>query len=589
MKFEEVAKYMERLEATSGRIDMINILTELFKKAPSPKESAMLAYIILGELHPPYTGLELGMSEKLIVRSIALASGHDTSEVDKRLTEVGDIGKVAEEYISKKKQVSLFPVELTLDRVYSTLDKIAKTSGEGSIDAKVKLLSSLLIDASPIEARYISRLVDGTLRLGVADMTILEALALSKGSRELKPILEDAYNKYPDIGYIAKKLYEEGIEGIKKIGVTPGIPIRPMLAERVKSPEEAWDKTGGNLAAEFKYDGERVQVHKFDGGKKILIFSRRLENITHQFPDIIDIVRKYVKANDVIFEGEAVAFDPDTNEFRPFQELMHRKRKHEIERVVREIPVTIRAFDLIYLNGESYIKKPFIERRKRLEEIIDSNDYIKPSEIIYPKNTKELWEFFHLAIQSGCEGLVIKSMAGNSIYQAGARGWLWIKLKRDYRAELTDTLDLVVVGALYGRGRKGGILSSFLMAVYDKKEDIFKTVCKVGTGFKDDDLAEMNKMLKPLIRDRKPARIIAKMVPDVWIEPQIVLEIQAAEITLSPIHTCAYGVFQEDVGLALRFPRFTGRYRFDKSPEDATTENEIIEMYNRQKRVTVES
>ncbi|RLF02864.1 MAG: ATP-dependent DNA ligase [Thermoprotei archaeon] len=588
MKFIEVAKYMERLELTSGRIDMIHILTELFKKASNSQEASMLAYIILGELHPPYTGLELGMSEKLIVRSIALASGYDTSLVDKRLTEVGDIGKVAEEFISRKKQVSLFPVELTLDRVYNTLDKIAKTSGEGSIDAKVKYLTSLLIDSSPLEARYIARLVDRTLRLGVADMTILEALALSKGSRELKPILEDAYNKYPDIGYIAKILFEEGIDGVKKIEVTPGIPVRPMLAERVKSPEEAWEKTGGKLAAEFKYDGERVQIHKFDGGNKILIFSRRLENITHQFPDLIEIVKKNVKAKNVIFEGEAVAFDPETGEFKPFQELMHRKRKHDIDRIVREIPVTLRAFDIIYLEGESLIKKPFIERRKKLEEIIEVNDYIKPSEIIYPKDIKELWEFFHLAIESGCEGLVIKSMASNAIYQAGARGWLWIKLKRDYRAELTDTLDLVVVGALYGRGRKGGLLSSFLMAVYDDKNDVFKTVCKVGTGFKDEDLTEINKTLKPLLRDRKPARVIAKMEPDVWVEPSLVLEIQAAEITLSPIHTCAYGLFQEDVGLALRFPRFTGRYRHDKSPEDATTEEEVIEMYKRQRKIVTE-
>jgi len=432
------------------------------------------------------------------------------------------------------------------------------------------------------------KFIDGTLRLGVADMTILEALALSKGSRELKPILEDAYNKYPDIGYIARTLFEKGMDGVKNIDVTPGIPVRPMLAERVKSPEEAWEKTGGKLAAEFKYDGERVQIHKFEDGNKILIFSRRLENITHQFPDLIEIVKKNVKAKNVIFEGEAVAFDPDTGEFRPFQELMHRKRKHEIEKIVKEIPVTLRAFDLIYLEGESYLKKPFINRRKRLEEIIIQDEFIKPSEIIYPRDVKELWEFFHLAIENGCEGLVIKSMSDNAVYQAGARGWLWIKLKRDYRGELTDTLDLVVVGALYGRGRKGGLLSSFLMGVYDNERDVFKTVCKVGTGFKDEDLAEINKNLKQLIRDSKPARVIAKMEPDVWIEPSIVLEIQAAEITLSPIHTCAYGLFQEDVGLALRFPRFTGRYRYDKSPEDATTEKEVIEMFKKQRKIVAE-
>ncbi len=561
---------------------MMAILAELYKKITDPDEASMVSYLVLGEIHPPYVGLELGMSEKLIIRSISMASGYDANQVESKLNELGDIGKVAEYFISKKRQMTLFTTELNVKRVYDTLDKISKTSGEGSINDKIRLLASLLVDASGLEARYIARIAEGVMRIGVADMTLLEALSIHLGSREYKPVLEEAYNMVPDIGYITKVAYEKGIEGVKKIDIKLGIPVRPMLAERVKSPEEAWEKTNGQLAADFKYDGERMQIHKDQDN--VLIFSRRLENITYQFPDVVETVKKSVKANKVIIEGEAVAIDKNTGEFRPFQELMRRKRKYDIEKMIKEIPVTLRVFDIVYLNGENLMKKPFPERRKILEEIIEESEWIKPSELIYPKNVKELWDFFLLAIENGCEGLVIKNAGPESIYQAGARGWLWIKLKRDYRAELVDTLDLVVIGALYGRGRKGGNLSSFLMAVYDPDNDIFRSVCKVGTGFKDEDIAYMNKILKPLLRDKRPARVESGMEPDYWVEPKIVLEIQAAEITLSPVHRAAYNVFQEGAGLALRFPRFTGRYRDDKSPEDATTEKELIEMFKQQRR-----
>jgi DNA ligase-1 len=587
MKFNTLAKYFQRLEATSGRLEMMQILTELFNEVVDPEEGRMIAYLTLGEIHPPYTGLELGMSEKLIVRSIALASGYDSSSIDRRLGEVGDIGMVAEEYISKKKQATLFPQELTVDRVYNTLDKICRVAGEGSIEEKIKLLASLFVDSKPLEARYIARIADGVLRLGVADMTLLEALALKLGSRDYKKYLEEAYNVVPDIGLITKICLSEGLEGIKKVDIQLGVPLRPMLAERLKTPEEAWEKTGGKLAADFKYDGERMQIHKNNG--KVNIFSRRLENITYQFPDVVDIIKQNVKADKVIIEGEAIAFDPETGEFKPFQELMRRKRKHEILKMIEEIPVTLRVFDVLYIDGRNLLKTPFPERRKILEEIIEPNDYIKPSELIYPKDIKDLEEHFLLAIENGCEGLVVKYTGEDSIYQAGARGWLWIKLKRDYQAELSDTLDLVVVGAFYGRGRKGGLFSSFLMAVYDDKNDIFKTICKVGTGFKDEDITEMNKILKPLLTDKKPARLKANIEPDKWVEPKIVLEITAAELTLSPIHTCSYGRFKEDTGLALRFPRFTGRYRTDKSPEDATTEKEIVEMFMRQRRLLTDT
>lgn len=585
MKFYVLAKYFERIEVASGRIDMTNILVELFREAESSDELRIITYLLLGEIHPPYIGLELGLSEKLIIRAIGIATGYDTSEIERRLLQLGDIGRVAEEYISKKRQMSLFMEELTVDRVYNTFDRISKISGEGAITDKLNYLSGLLINAQPIEARYIARIADGNLRIGIADMTILDALAIAFGSKEWRPILEGAYNVMPDIGKIAKILYEGGIEAIKKIDVTIGVPVRPMLAERLQSPEEIWAKTKGRLIAEFKYDGERVQIHR--DKDNVYIFSRRLENITRQFPDVVDIVKKNVKGNRFIIEAEAVAINPETGEMLPFQELMHRKRKYDIERVAKEIPVSLKVFDILYHEEKgSLIKVPLVERRKFLETIIIENEYISLSEMIVPNSIDDLWKFFHLAIEAGCEGLICKAATSDSIYQAGARGWLWIKFKRDYRAELSDTIDLVVVGAFYGRGRKAGLPSSFLMAVYDPDKDIFKTVCKVGTGFTDDQLTYMNKLINQYKVDHKPARVDSLIDPDFWVEPKIVLEITAAEITLSPVHTCAFNLLEKDSGLALRFPRFTGRFREDKSPEDATTEKEIIEMFKRQRKVS---
>lgn len=587
MKFCDLAKYFDKLEAISGRIEMTNILVELFKNAKSSDELAIITYLTLGEIHPPYIGLELGLSEKLIIRAIGIASGYDVGQIEKRLLQLGDIGRVAEEFIANRKQMSLFFEELTIEDVYHTFDKIARISGEGAISDKLNNLSGLLINAQPIEAKYIARIADGNLRLGIADMTVLDALAQAFGSKEWRKDIENAYNVMPDIGRIAKTLYEGGIDAIRQVDVTLGIPVRPMLAERLQSPEEIWDKTDGNLIAEFKYDGERVQIHRDED--KVYIFSRRLENITNQFPDIVKIVKKHVKGRKFIIEAEAVALNPETGEMLPFQQLMHRKRKYDIEKIAKEIPVALKVFDILYHEDKgSLIKVPLNDRRRFLEDIVIPDDYISLSEMIIPKSPHDLWRFFQLAIEAGCEGLLCKSINADSVYQAGARGWLWIKFKRDYRAELTDTLDLVVIGAFYGRGRKAGIPSSFLMAIYDSDRDIFKTVCKVGTGFTDEQLAYMNSLIDKYRMDKKPARVETLLEPDIWVEPTIVLEITAAEITLSPIHTCAYGMLEKNVGLALRFPRFTGRFREDKSPEDATTEKEVIEMFRQQRKVETE-
>ncbi|MCD6240388.1 ATP-dependent DNA ligase, partial [Candidatus Bathyarchaeota archaeon] len=540
------------------------------------------------KLYPDFMGIEIGVAEKLAIRAIAKASGHSEKEIEEDLKKTGDIGETAQNFIAKKKQVTLFQQPLTVQKVYETLDKMAKATGEGAMDLKVSLLAGLLANASPKEAKYIVRTVTGKLRLGIADMTVLDALAIAYGGgKEARQFLERAYNISSDLGRVAKTLVEEGLEGIKKFKVVIGEPIRPMLAERLSSPHEILEKLGGKCAAEYKYDGERIQAHK--DGEKVLLFSRRLENITAQYPDAVELLKKHVKAKEAILEGECVAIDPDTGDMLPFQELMHRRRKYGIEKAMEEYPVSLFMFDALYIDGKDLTLEPYPVRRKYLNEVIEEGERIKIAEYLITDNPEELEKFFLEAVEKGCEGLVCKSVMPDSIYRAGARGWLWIKYKRDYKSEMTETVDLVVVGAFHGKGRRAGTYGALLLAAYDPENDTFKTVCKCGSGFTDEDLANLPKMLEPHKIEHKHPRVISNLEADVWFEPKIVIEIIGAEITLSPIHTCAMDKIRKGSGLAIRFPRFTGNYRFDKAAEDATTEKEIIEMYHSQLKKISES
>ena len=580
MEYSSIVEVYEEISSTTKRLEITEYLRRLFEK--TPKEIIdKVVYLTQGKLYPDYYGIELGIAEKLAVKAIALASGATEKSVAEELNRLGDIGEVASLFIGKKSQVTLFREPLTVKRVYETLDKIAKATGEGSQDLKIKLLSSLLSDATPAEAKYIVRTVTGRLRLGVADMTILDGLAEAFcGSKDFRPELERAYNLTSDLGMVAKAVSEKGLEGIKNFRISVGKPIRPMLAERLSSVEEILLKVGGRCAAEYKYDGERLQAHKIQD--KVLLFSRRLENITHHYPDACELIKSNVKASEAIVECECVAVNVDTGEMMPFQELMHRRRKYDIEEAMKLYPVSLFMFDLLYVDGEDYTVKPYLERRKRLEEIVEESERIKLSKAIITSDVKELEKFFEEAVEAGCEGLMIKSVSPDSIYKAGARGWLWIKYKRDYQALLTDTVDLVAVGAFHGRGKRAGTYGALLMAVYDKKNDVFKTVCKLGSGFTDEDLAKLPTMFKELIIPHKHPRVDSEVEADVWFVPKIVLEVIGAEITLSPIHTACKNIVREGSGLAIRFPRFTGKYRDDKAAEDATTEEEILEMYQRQ-------
>ena len=445
---------------------------------------------------------------------------------------------------------------------------------------KINLIAGILSEASPVEARYLVRFIEGRLRLGVGDATIMDALAIAyAGSQSYRPLVERAYNIRADLGNVAKVLATEGPKSLENIEPEVGVPIRPMLAERLSDPHEILAKVGGKALVEYKYDGERGQIHK--KGDTVIIFSRRLENITHQYPDVVEMVKEHIKAKEAIVEGEIVPIDPETGEMRPFQELMHRKRKHDIHEAVKEYPVAVYLFDVLYSEGEDLTLKPITRRRDVLKEIIKEGERFQIAQHIFTDSVEELEKFFLQAIENGAEGVMVKAVHQDAIYQAGSRGWLWIKYKRDYKSEMTDTVDLVVVGAFAGRGKRAGRYGTLLLAAYDKEADLFRTVCKVGTGFTDEDLENITKMIQPLIIDHKHPRVDSLVTPHVWLVPQLVAEIIGAELTLSPQHTCCKDAVRKGVGISIRFPRFI-RWRDDKGPEDATTTEELLEMYRNQ-------
>ena len=585
MKYSLMADAYEKIESTTKRLEMTDYLVEFLKKTPKTVIDKV-AYLTQGKLYPDFVGIEIGVAEKLAIRAIAKATGISETQIEADMKKTGDLGAAAQKFLEKKSQQTFFQQPLTVEKVYETLDKMAKSTGPGSMDQKINLLAGLLTDATPKEAKHIIRTVTGELRLGIADMTVLDALAIAYGGgKEAREEIERAYNISSDLGRVAKTVAEEGIKGIRNFSVSIGEPIRPMLAERLGSPQEILEKLGGKCIAEYKYDGERVQAHKENSN--VTLFSRRLESITAQYPDAVELVRKFVKPKQVIIEAEIVAIDPDTGEMRPFQELMHRRRKYGIKQAMEAYPVSLHVFDVLYADGKDLTQAPYPTRHKMLEKIIGKSDRVQPAEYLITDNPDELEKFFEKAIEYGCEGVVCKSLGEDAVYQAGARGWLWIKYKRDYKSEMTDTVDLVIVGAFHGRGKRGGTYGALLLSAYDPEEDEYETVTKCGTGFTDEDLAKLPKMLEKHKLPHKSPRVNSTLEADVWFEPKTVIEVIGAEITLSPIHTAAMDKIRKGSGLAIRFPRFTGNYRLDKAAEDATTITEIVEMYQRQlKKVT---
>ena len=579
MLYDTLVDTYVKLESTTKRLEMTDILSKLLREA-SPDEISIVIYLTQGKIHPDWTGEpEIGMAEKMVIEAIVKATGTSKSQVEKLLNENGDIGHTAEAAFKQKKISGLSSKVLTVSDVYNGLDSIARESGQGSASRKVDRLVSLMVNASPLGARYLARTVVGALRLGIGDMTILDALSIAKtGNKDAREALERAYYLSSDLGDVAKTLAEKSISAVEKYHVTVGKPIMAMAAQRLGTPEEIIEKLG-RLSAEYKLDGERLQIHK--QGTKIQIFSRRLENITHMYPDVVKMAQQNVKADSAIIEGEVVAVDPVTDEMHPFQTLMQRRRKHGIEEAVQRLPISVFLFDCLYVDGEDYTLKPYPTRKTKLAEIIVESERFKRVKSIETQNPKELESYFEQSIAEGTEGLVCKSLGDDSIYRAGARSWLWVKLKRSYQSKMSDPVDLVVVGAIYGRGRRAGSYGALLGAAYDKADDVFRTVCKVGSGFTDEVLSMLPNLLEPLRHEGKHPRVDSLIEADVWVIPEKVMEVLGDELTLSPIHTAGYGAIRSEAGLAVRFPRFQ-RWRDDKSAEEATTVEELLDMYKSQ-------
>ncbi len=589
MKFIELANAFEKIDSTTKRLEMTSFLVDLIKKTPK-EELSKVVYLIQGKLYPDYEGVELGLAEKLLMKSVAQVTGRTEKAIEADFKKTGDLGSTIEKLVQKRSQTTLSKRLLTVESVYGTFDKIAHAGGSGSVEMKVRLLTSILNEAKPTEAKYIGRMAVGKLRLGVADMTVLDALAVAYGGdKTAREPLERAYNLSSDLGYVAEVLARNGLSGLASFKISVGRPIRPMLCERLPDAQGILAKLGGEGAAEYKYDGLRIQAHL--SAKGFHLFSRRLENITEQFPDVAENLRKSIRTEEAIVEGECVAADPNTGDLLPFQVISQRHgRKYEISKMAGEIPVSVFLFDILYRDGRDLTQLPYLDRRKELVETVKASDRVFIAQQTLVNDGRKLERLMDEAVAAGCEGLVVKSTSQQSVYQAGARGWLWIKYKRSYKAEVQDTFDLVPVGAYAGRGRRAGWYGALLMAVYNPKEEAFETICKLGSGFTDEDLVTLPKITEGTLSTHRNPRVNSLMNPDVWFTPSLVLEVATDEITLSPLHTCARGAIRPESGLALRFPRFTGKWRKDKNPEDATSTDEALGMYKKQlKRIETEA
>lgn len=581
MLFSELTEAFLAMSDTRKRLELTDILRQLVLKAGD--DLPELAYLLQGKIMPDYFGIELGIADKLIIKALSHVSGQSEEEIEKDYSKTGDLGQVAYNVTVNKSQKALFSEELTLSYVYESLTKIAKTSGSGSIRMKSDIYTDLILNGSPYDAMFITRIVGGKLRLGVSDATILDALALAFMDPEKKEVATTAYNFHPDMGYIADLLRKGKLTELENMGPEPMIPMKVMLAERLPDIGEILEKMDGTAALEYKYDGMRVQIHK--KGKEVKIFSRGTEETTGQFPDIVGSVLKTFSNDTLILDGEAVPFNPETGDLYPFQVVSQRRgRKYDLDQMSDDIPLVVFLFDILYIDGKPIHTLPYPERRKILEDSFVQDNGFRLASSIITSHREEAEKFIEESISSGCEGIVAKNITEKSVYRAGARGWLWIKYKRDYEANLGDSLDLVVIGAFSGHGRRKGTYGALLMAAYNNENGIYESVCKLGTGFTDDVLFNLPKMFSDYVAKERPLNVESGLNPDFWITPNFVMEIVGAEITLSPIHSAAYGVIKEKTGLAIRFPRFTGKWRSDKKAEDATTTSEIINMYKNQKK-----
>ncbi len=582
MRFSELTGAYERLGATRKRTELRDLLASVLKAA-DPEELPAILFLSQGQLRPEYEGVELGVADSLARKAVSEATGTPEAEVKAAQQRSGDLGSTAEQLGQHRHRID-GAESPTVTEVYEGLRKIADAKGKGSQDLKVRILVDLLARSGPIESKYLVRFVLGQLRLGVREMTLLDALAsaYSDGSKEGRQRIEAVFNLTSDLGLVAQALARHGLDGLAAIHLQVGRPIRPMLAERSPNLEEVLKRLGGAAALEMKYDGLRVQAHAPAQGP-VRLFSRRLEEIGAQFPELLPALAQAIRHRPAIVEGECVPIDPDTEEIRPFQEISRRRgRKYDLERMQAEVPVSIFLFDVLLDGDDETAGRPFPERRARLAELVRPTERVRLADQRIVRSVEEAQSYFDECIAAGGEGVMAKSLAAESSYRAGARGFWWIKYKREYTHGLADSIDGVVVGAFSGRGRRAGRYGALLMAVYDPTNDRFESFCKVGSGFDDATLQALPERLKPFEVDGPDPRVRSSLTPDRWMRPGLVLELRGAELTLSPTHPAALGALRKGYGLALRFPRFTGRFRDDKGPTDATTAKELVELYRAQ-------
>ena len=585
MTFAHLAHHFEELEKTSSRLTLIEILSHLFKDIASPLEIEKITYLVQGRVAPFYAPVEIGMADKMVAQSIALAFGVEKEHVLMEFDRLGDMGLTAEK-IAKESRIMNQESRVTMDEVFETLTTIAHTAGPGSVEIKIKLLSDILKKIDSISAKHLVRIPLGNLRLGIGDPTLLDAMATVKlGDKKQRHYLEGAYNRTSDLGLIAKTLWQaknpvQAVDEIEKLTIQVGKPIRAELCERLPNPEKTIEKMG-EVDVQYKYDGFRTQIHK--KGKEVSIFSRNLENMTHMFPELIEGVLRQVKADSVILDAEAMAYNPESEEFLPFQETTKRRRKHNIEETAKQLPLKAFVFDILYKDGASLTDQPLTKRQEILKDTIHGDEVLIPTQNQIVTDAKKLSFILDDAITKGLEGVVVKKL--NSPYEAGARNFNWVKLKRHQNGELKDTIDCVLLGYIWGKGKRTAFgAGALLVGVYNADKDIFETVSKIGTGLTDEEWQSIKQRAKGIERDTKPARVDSVITPSVWLEPEIVIEVLADEITRSPIHTAGAVINGEvkEPGYALRFPRLVSFRDADKKPEDATSVTELIEMYNEQ-------
>ncbi|MFX1344479.1 MAG: ATP-dependent DNA ligase [Promethearchaeota archaeon] len=582
MKFNRLAKLFSELEGTTKRLEMIDLLSNFFRELEEKNDFEDLdkiIYLLQGQLTPNIKQFpKMGVAEKMIIEALSLHSGIESKRIKEVLVKQGDIGAAAELILSKrKKQKSLFDYNqsdeisrssLEISELYSELRKTALTEGPGSHDIKLGILRGLMSRSTPLETKYILRIITSTLRVGVQSPTIIEGLALAfTGMRENKEFIEKAYSLYPDLGKISKILVEGGLEEVKKIDIEYGTPILSMLASR-EIYTEFINRLGIPFIAEYKLDGERLQIHKI--GDKVILFSRRLLDISDQYPDVCQKVRENIKTENVIFEGEVVAMDHVYEKMLPFQVLSQRRRKYDVEEMLKEVPVCLFAFDLLKFGDVSYVDKPFPERRKKLKEIVEERDELRLVNSVLINSTEELLEYFKKAGEEGNEGIMAKSIKDDSIYQAGNRGYKWLKLKSLEGGKLKDTIDVVLIGAFYGKGRRTGVLGTYIGAVYDPDAEKFVAFTRFFSGLTDELSVSLTNEMEKYIVEKKPDNVICEDKPDIWLQPEVVMEITGDEITISEKFVT--------LGYSMRFPVYQ-RLRPEKGPKDITTVHEIRELY----------